>query len=47
MFSFQGLLWKFSLEALLPGYSPPTSGFGWDLGGRILADRINQKSQQR
>jgi hypothetical protein len=28
------------------GYSPPTSGFGWNLGGRILADRINQRHKQ-
>ena len=28
-------------------YSVPTSGFGWNLGGRILADRINQREQQR
>jgi len=25
-------------------YSVPASGFGWNLGGRILADRINQRA---
>src|SRR5258708_7125470 len=27
-------------------YSVPTSGFGWNLGGRILADRISQRHKQ-
>ena len=34
------------LEALLQVTQYPTSGFGWNLGGRILADRINQRDQQ-
>ena len=26
-------------------YSVPSSGFGWNLGGRILADRIESKEK--
>jgi len=37
---------KAQFRSFASDYSVPTSGFGWNLGGRILADRINQREQQ-
>jgi hypothetical protein len=46
--TFDVLLSELALEvqprSFASGYSPPTFGFGWNLGGRILADRINQRA---
>src|SRR5712671_5065937 len=37
---------KAQFRSFASDYSVPTSGFGWNLGGRILADRISQRHKQ-